>query len=212
MAEQFVANKFGHELLVEFLPNCSAPAMGRNQLINSFIESGYDKLIFLDSDITFEIGALVKLAVQPVDFVGGAYRFKQAQEKYPVTFTNKEYLVEEIPGLIEVEILPAGFTCMSRKVFDDIRNAHPERAFILDEKKIFPYFTTLGTSTEEGAFSHDWQQTGGKIYLYPDLTITHWNFDPVPYAGNIGNWFKSQITEDQKNHYLQTKQQGEICV
>src|SRR5947207_1412733 len=82
----------GDVLAFRFLPSCSHPAMGRNQLAKAFMESEYDRIVFLDSDITFESGALVKLAKRPEDLVGGAYRLKMDRETYPVGWLEKKEL------------------------------------------------------------------------------------------------------------------------
>jgi hypothetical protein len=196
MSEQFIANKLGDELLVEFLPNCSHPSMGRNQLAKAFMESDCDKIIYLDSDITFEAGALVKLSKMPVDYVGGSYRFKFEEEKYPIAWLeDRPMLTSDIlpEVLCEVAVIPAGFVCLSRKVFETLKAAHPDREFTHMGHTLHCYFQTPfvgGLHSEESFFAHEWRQTGGKIYLMPDITITHWNFDPVPYEGNVAKWLK----------------------
>lgn len=195
MSEQYVANKLGDELLVEFLPNCSHPAMGRNQLAKAFLESDCDKIIYLDSDLTFEVGALVKLSRMPVDYVGGCYRFKQDGEAYPIAWLAQDELWADQHGLIEVGVLPAGFVCLSRKVFEILEKAHPERKFTHFGHTLHCYFQTPfanGLHSEESFFAHEWRETGGKLYLYPELEITHWDFSPVPYKGHIGQWLKSR--------------------
>lgn len=199
MNEQYVANKLGDELLVEFLPNCSHPSMGRNQLAKSFLESDCDKMIYLDSDLTFEVGALVKLAKMPVDYVGGCYRFKMDEEKYPIAWLPKDELWADRYGLIEVAVLPAGFMCLSRNVFERLERAHPERKFTHFGHTLHCYFQTPfagGLHSEESFFASEWRACGGKLYLMPELEITHWDFAPVPYKGQIGEWLKNRMVAD----------------
>ena len=45
--EQAVAQAAGHEMQVRFLPGCSHPAMGRNQLVHDFMQTDCDRLVFL---------------------------------------------------------------------------------------------------------------------------------------------------------------------
>lgn len=200
MNEQYVANKLGDELLVEFLPNCSHPAMGRNQLAKAFMDSDCDKMIYLDSDITFEVGSLVKLYKMPYDYVGGCYRFKQNDEAYPISWLpeNQELWANE-HGLLEVAVLPGGFMCLTKKVFQDLEAAHPERKFTHFGHTLHCYFQTPfvgGLHSEESFFAKEWRETGGKIYLLPEMEITHWNFEPVPYVGHIGNWLRNRNSVD----------------
>lgn len=214
MGEQYVANKLGDELHVEFLPNCSHPAMGRNQLADAFMKSDYDKIIYLDSDITFEIGALIKLAHLPKDYVGGCYRFKLEKESYPISYLPGHREADEF-GLIEVGVIPGGFTCLSRKVFEDLKKAHPEREFTHMGQTLHCYYQTPfanGLHSEESFFASDWRSTGGKVFLCPELTITHWDFNPVPYTGNIGRWLKSQITDEMNINYLNSKKEKQLPV
>lgn len=193
--EKTVANGIGDDILVEFLPNCSHPAMGRNQLVHSFMESKSDRLIFLDSDITFEPGALIKLAHHPVDYVGAAYRFKFETENYPVGWIpeHKE-LWSDKNGLIEVAVVPAGFTSFSKNVFIKLKESFPDRHFTHFGHTMHCYFQTAfdasGLHSEESFFAKDWRSLGQKIYLDPEIELTHWDFAPVPFKGHIGNWLK----------------------
>jgi hypothetical protein len=73
--EQAAAIMTGDDIRFQFLSSCSHPAMGRNQLASEFMGSDADRLVFLDSDVTFEPGAILRIAKHPFDFCGGAYRF-----------------------------------------------------------------------------------------------------------------------------------------
>jgi hypothetical protein len=66
--------------------------MGRNQLASDFMMSDCDKMFFIDSDISFEPGAIVKLALFDVDLVGGAYRYKFETENYPIGWLDQKEL------------------------------------------------------------------------------------------------------------------------
>ena len=198
--EKTVAHGIGDDLIVEFLPFCSHPAMGRNQLANSFMESNCDRLVFLDSDVTFAPGSLVKLAHMPHDLVGGAYRFKLPQESYPIGWDeSRPCLQADKYGLLEVNSLPGGFMSVSRKVFEAIKAANPERYFEHMGKRMFSYFEMPYKNGhlcgEDSHFCMDWRNTGGKVYLDPDLMLTHWDFKPTPYEGHIGNWLKGRNKE-----------------
>ena len=132
LGEQALALLSGDELEFRFLPNCSHPAMGRNQLAQDFMKSNFDRLVFLDSDVTFEPGSLLKIARHEVPFVGGAYRFKQDLEAYPVGFLPdpaKKGIPTNKDGLLAVAALPGGFLSLSREVFEKLQSAHPVRIF-----------------------------------------------------------------------------------
>src|ERR1051326_6634834 len=121
LTEKDIAMKLGDELTVRFLPSCTNLAMGRNQIVKEFLESSDDRLVFVDADVTFEPGALVKLAHYPCDMVGGAYRIKKNEEEYPVAFLDKEELWANEFGLLEVAMVPTGFLSLSRDIFAKFR-------------------------------------------------------------------------------------------
>lgn len=193
MKELALSMVSGDELQVRFLPSCSHPAMGRNQLAHEFMQSDCERLIFLDADITFEVGSILKLAHMPLDFVGGAYRYKTDKETYPVDWIPNEDLMINRAGLLEVETLPGGFLSLSRKVFSTLKEAHPERHYTHQGLKTHCYFQMPFKDGhlygEDSHFCQEWRAAGGKVYLDPGLTLTHWQFDK-PYVGNIGNFIK----------------------
>lgn len=194
--ETTLAQKTGDDLIFQFLPSCSHAAMGRNQLAGEFLGSGCDKLFFLDSDVTFEPGSLLKVAHMPFDLVGGAYRYKDPMEAYPVTWVeDKEELWANEYGLLEVETLPGGFMCISRKVFETLEAAHPDRKYQHHGKEAHCFFQFAfqngGLYGEDTLFCKEWKETGGRVYLDPEIKLTHWDIN-VPYPGHIGNWLKNR--------------------
>lgn len=199
--ERIIALGSGDEVNVLFLPSCSHAAMGRNQLAQKFMDSDCDRLVFLDSDVSFEPGAIVKIASHPVDFVGGSYRYKFDTENYPIGWLDTPELWSDENGLIEVATLPGGFLSLSRKVFEVLRAAHPEREYEHFGNHMHCYFQMIFQNGslfgEDSYFCKEWRETGGKVYLNPDLTLTHWDFNK-PYIGNIGNWLKSRKPEESK--------------
>ena len=196
LAEQAIADRDGDGFHVEVLPGCSHVAMGRNQLAHAFLKSYADKLVFLDSDMTFEPGALLKLAEKPVDFVGGSYVYKYPNGPYQVEFLKGDLWADE-NGLLEVASLPTGFLALSRNVFAELKKAHPDRHYShygIDYHCYFQFpFDGKCIYGEDFFFCKEWRETGGKILLDPELKLTHWNFAPTPYAGHIGKWLKSRF-------------------
>lgn len=200
LAEQAMAIGLGDELMVHFAASNAGITQGRNQLAYDFMESGADRLVFLDSDVTFPPGSLIKLAHMPKDFVGGCYRYKQAEEGYPLNFLKKPNLMVDQYGLIEVEGLPTGFLALSRKVFETMREKYPEREMEHFGHKGFNYFQMPVIDGvlygEDVFFCKEWRDLGGEIYLMHDVELTHWGYKPTPFVGHIGNWIKSRPGAD----------------
>jgi glycosyltransferase involved in cell wall biosynthesis len=201
--ETTVANGVGDELRVNFLPSCSVPAQGRNQLVQMFLESDCDRLFFLDADLTFLPGSIIKLAHMPVDFVGGCYRYKSRDECYPINWLPKSELYANELGLLEVAMLPTGFLSLSRNVFESFRKHYPGREYEHWGSKAYAYFQMYfkdgALYSDDAGFCKEWAESGGKIYLDPELTLVHWDFNPTAHPGHIGNWLKTKngITQSE---------------
>jgi hypothetical protein len=189
LAETQIAVMMGDHLTVNFLPSCTNLALGRNQLVKEFLASSADRLVFLDADVTFEPGALLKIAHSPMDFVGGAYRLKQDEEAYPVSFINEE---PSAIGLIEAGMVPTGFLSLSRKVFEQFKAAYP-RSYEIGGNKVDCYFQIPyrdgALYTEDAYFCREWKEAGGRMFLEPEIELTHWSFN-TPYVGHLGRWLR----------------------
>lgn len=197
--EQAMALGVGDDFTVSFLSSDSGIAGARNTLAHTFMETDFDRLVFLDSDITFEPGTLIKLAHHKADFVGGCYRYKNPTEAYPINWLeDKEQkgLQANDQGLLEVKTLPTGFLALSRNVFETFRREYPERSYEHLGQKNFCYFQFIFKDGqfygEDIFFCREWSEKGGKIYLDPELALTHWGFNPTPHPGHIGNWLKNR--------------------
>lgn len=198
--ERVAAQVMGHDMVVNFLPSCSVPASGRNHLVKEFLDSGCDKMFFLDSDITWPTGHLIKLCMYPEEFVGGCYRFKRDEESYPVSWLpdpEGKGLWANERGLIEVETLPTGFLAISRSVFEKFHEHFPGRAYEHEGNSMFSYFEMRfvegqGLHSDDTYFCKLWREIGGKVWLDPEITLTHWEFNPKPFEGHIGNWLKNR--------------------
>jgi len=190
--EQGAAQLAGVGFQVSFIPGSSLITVARDQAVREFMNSDADRLIFIDSDVCWDAGQILALARHDKDFVGGAYRYKDATEGYPVQWLDRDELwADPETGLLEVAALPGGFLSLSRKVFDTLAAKYPERAYFFHGEAFQAYFHCPPGGGEDGAFCADWCATGGQIWLDPSLTLTHVE-GPTRYTGNIGNWLKSR--------------------
>jgi hypothetical protein len=198
--EVSVANGLGDELRVNFLPSCSVIAHGRNQLVQMFLDSDCDRMFFLDSDITFEPGALVKTCHMPFDIVGGCYRYREKNESYPIAWLPGNELWANKYGLLEVAMLPTGFLALSREAFEKFKAHYPNREYTHWNAKMYGYFQMAfkdgAMHSDDSYFCKEWRDMGGKIYLDPELTLGHWDFNPTPHIGNIGSFIKRKTPQE----------------
>lgn len=196
LTEQAVALRAGVELNFNFLSSCTNLAMGRNQIVKEFLASDNDKLVFLDADVSFEPGAMIRLALHDEEIVGGCYRLKKDVEEYPMCFLDRDEIWANEKGLIEVAMLPTGFLCIDRKAFEKFRDAYPGREYGKPDDRRYCFFQIPYSGgelyTEDCYFCREWIAMGGKIYLDPEMELTHWQFN-IPYKGHIGNWLRSRM-------------------
>ena len=195
LTEKSIALAMDVQFNVRFLPSCTNLAMGRNQIVKEFLESTDEKLIFVDADVSFEPGALVKLAHYPLDVVGGAYRLKKDEEEYPVAFLDQDELWANELGLLEVAMLPTGFLSLTRDAFEKFRKAYPDREYESRGETSFAYFQIPYSQgalyTEDAWFCKEFREAGGQIFMDPEMELTHWEFNK-PYVGHIGRWLKGR--------------------
>lgn len=193
--ELALARNMGDTLTIRFNPNCSNVVMGRNILAKMFLEAGEDRLFFLDSDVTWTPGAILRLCHLPVDFVGGAYRLKKDEEEYPVRWLDQPDVtgieLSDKSTLLDVGGVPGGFMSLSRDVFTKLEAAYPGRRVNHFEDDFHAYFQMPFHRgllwSEDTYFCEEWHAIGGEIYLDPSLELTHWDFNR-PYPGHIGKW------------------------
>lgn len=193
--ELALARQMGDSITIRFNPNCSNVVMGRNVLAKMFLDAGEDRLFFLDSDVTWTPGAILRLCRMPVDFVGGAYRLKKDNEEYPVRWLDQPEVtgiaLSDKSTLLDVGGIPGGFLSLSRDVFTKLEAGYPDRRVNHFEDDFHAYFQMPFHHGllwgEDSYFCKEWCEIGGKIYLDPSLELTHWDFNR-PYRGHIGKW------------------------
>lgn len=186
----------GIDLQFAFLPGCSLITLGRNQLAADFLASDCDRLVFIDTDVSWDFGALVRLIQHPVDVVGGAYRLKREPEEYPIRWLEKaELWADPETGLLEVDSVPGGFLSITRQAFEKLKEAYPDRDYEWEGREFQAFFHAPFADGkiwgEDTAFCNDWRKAGGQVWLDPTLTLTHAGGSPK-YTGCIGDWLRSR--------------------
>lgn len=175
---EFVKHKI--EVSVSMLPGGSEVSLARNVIANEFYEMReFDKLVFIDSDVSWQRGDIVKLVKHNLDVVGGVYRFKRDGEAYPIVFKDGESHTDKKTGLFSVERLPAGFLCISRNAFTKLKKHHEtsgaSRKFRqpFSTKELHAWFWVPPGMAEDTAFCDEWRALGGDVWFDPFFTLTH---------------------------------------
>lgn len=128
-----------------------------------------------------------------MDFCGGAYRYKAEREGYPIGWLPEvgELNADPATGLLQVATLPGGFLSLSRAVFETLRAKHPERGYDFGGERFQAYFHCPPGCGEDGAFCADWRAAGGRVWLDPELRLTHVGGRGA-FTGRVGDFLRGR--------------------
>lgn len=170
LAEQFLALEQGVHILPLWEIGTALIGVARNRLARAFLDiSKADCMVFVDADISWSAGDLVRLAQRPEEVVGATYRTKREAEKWHV-FGEPQ----KVGGLYRVDGLPGGFLKVSRSAYETIR---PNRYLDSIGKEWSDYFPTGFHGGrlygEDYGFCRLWRETGGDVWLDPSIKLRH---------------------------------------
>lgn len=172
-------------------------SQARNVMLRKALDAKADAIVFLDHDISFPPEALLKLVQTDDPVVAGTYRFKQDEEKYMGTVFSGPDGTPAVrkDGCIKAEWVPAGFLKVTEGAVHQFMGAYPH---LLYGKRYAPYVNLFNHGAHNGiwygedyAFSRNWGDCGGKIWLIPDIDITHHTPEKA-YPGNFHNFMRRQ--------------------
>ena len=178
--ELYHAYEKGWAYQVQFYQQNPIISYARNFLVRQFLESDYSDMVFVDSDVAFPGGTLCRLAEYPVDICGAAYPYRNESGEFPIRYIEErtELWADPATGLLEVAGLPAGCLRISRTCIEAICKAHPELLYA--DMNGHPTYSLFEFTRENGQFfGEDWafcnlaRKDGFKIWLAPDLDMTH---------------------------------------
>lgn len=177
-----------HSLVAEVGSPYISAARARN--LGKALKVGFDYIVFLDDDVSWEPADMVKLLKAEGEVVGGVYRYKSEDEAYMgVVFTGEtgKPLVRE-DGCMQADRLPAGFLRVSYRAVWKFAAAYPE-LICWGEKD--PTVDLFNHGANEGQwwgedyrFCTRWRAINEQIWLVPDLNLTHHGKDRT-YPGNF---------------------------
>jgi len=151
----------------------------RNVCINMFLSTSCTDLIFIDSDIAFGADSILKLLKHDKDIIGGAYRMRVPELRYPVEFKWDEFnnCKDEETGYARVVALGMGFVRIKRSVFERMMQHYD---IPKDPEGVIQFFR-VGMMFPENQkwygedvyFCKRWVDMGGEIFIEPDINFTH---------------------------------------
>lgn len=191
--------KVGCELVIYPVVFDSLISRARNSIVAHFRASDCTHLLFIDSDIEFQVEDVMRLLQADKDVVGVGYAQKWlhlAPEivalPNPIELISKASVhlsepLASIDTIMEAEYVTTGFLLIKRHVIENMMAAYPERKYINDvdgyrTPEAEPYFFNLFCTeiaksgryeSEDYGFSRLWREIGGKIHVITDITLTH---------------------------------------
>lgn len=171
-------------------------ADARALIVAQFLASGCDTLVFIDSDVCWEAGALLRLVDHPVDMVAGIYPQRRDPIAYCVKWQDKAELWAE-NGLLQVDGVPAGFMKLSRTQLEAMVAQYPDSEFYVEtapDQKAWALFADYRIGKhkmgEDYAFCRRWTDMGGKVWIDPEISMGHVGFKT--FRGHLGQWLKGR--------------------
>ena len=154
----------------------------RNRVVQEFLLTDCTDLVFLDADVSWEPGSLIKLVSYDCDIVGGVYPYRRDGEgiasfSMPVLMMPGEVETSD-QGLIEVDGLPTGFMRIRRVVLETLAKEAGHYFHQGDRRSETPllFERVLTDGTRWGGdlnFCRKWIATGGKVWAAPEMYLGH---------------------------------------
>jgi hypothetical protein len=185
-----------HEMTWEI--GCPYISHARSMLLHKARKAEADVVVFLDHDLSWKPGDLLKLIQTPGNVVCGTYRFKKEPETYMGTWRRAEdgRPLLRGDGCVRGEWIPAGFLKVTMEAVDAFMAEYPGLVY---GDKDEPHVDLFNHGAHDGiwfgedfAFSRRWNELGGDIWIIPDLDLTHHAADGTAYHGNFHEWLLRQ--------------------
>jgi glycosyltransferase involved in cell wall biosynthesis len=169
----------------------------RATMLRRALDGNAEIIVFIDHDLSWDAGDLLKLVQTPGDVVGGLYRFKKDDEEYMGAWhTEPDGRPSLRPdGCIRATRVSAGFLKVTRSAVERFMRAYPHLCY---GSPINPSVDLFNHGAHEGvwwgedyAFSRNWLACGGEIAVVPDLNLTHHTADKS-YPGNLHQYLMRQ--------------------
>jgi glycosyltransferase involved in cell wall biosynthesis len=152
----------------------------RATMLRKAMDAKADVVVFIDHDVSWKPEDLLTLIQTEGDVCAGTYRFKKQDEEYMGTLYSGDDLrpiVRESDGALKAEWVPAGFLKVTKECVDKFMRACPNLVY---GRAYHPHIDLFNHGAHNGlwygedyAFSRNWHDCGGDIWLVPDLDITH---------------------------------------
>lgn len=165
----------------------------RAAIVARFLKGDGTDLVFVDHDVMWGEGALVRLVDYPVDFVAGIYPRRAEPIEYSVRYLDNKELFA-VNGLIEVAGVAAGFMRCSRSMLERMVWSYAGLSYVRQEQSICglfdPYRLDDRKLSEDYSFCQRWRDIGGKVWIDPEIKMGH--VGSKVFTGCLGEWLRNR--------------------
>jgi hypothetical protein len=153
----------------------------RNILVHRFYKSDRTDLIFIDSDMSWDLQGFYNLLNSPKELTAGVYPTKNKFDTFcaSVKYDENHAPVQDIEtGLIEADWLPTGFMKITKSCIEKLYEEHKDEYFLVDDEKIVSLFECYVNKSHQRAgedvtFCLKWTALGNKCYIEPRINFSH---------------------------------------
>jgi len=188
----------------------------RNSMADLFLrDPDATDLFFIDSDMSWNPEAFVKMCMLPDDVVGGTYPVKNNWEAWtslPKLFEDNHLhgrVLDDGTALIEANVLAGGFLRIKRSVLERYRQHYPDLKYTessTDPDEPNHEYTQFFAAEridgkfygEDHWFSKRLRDMGIRMFIYPDVDMIHWGYKD--FRGNYHQYLKREKEKAEALH------------
>lgn len=191
-----MAPQYGVQFAMSTISGCSVVSRARNLLVDDFLQTDCDTLMFIDADMTFDPNDVIRLLAfsggPTKNIVGGTGVARKKEKTFHLNLdTDKDgNLLMDAMGLARAKQMGTGFMMVQRKVFETLIERHPEWRFldVASGRTIYSLFDFK--STPEGYIGEDYnfcdraRADGFQVWVDPTIHLGHMGV--IEYEGTFG--------------------------
>lgn len=184
-----------HALVAEI--GCPYISGARATMLRKALDAQADVIVFIDHDLSWLPADMLKLIETAGDVVAGTYRFKKEEEHYMGVIDDNPDGTPKVraDGCIKATRVPAGFLKVTKEAVDRFMRAYPALVYgqaYAPSVDLFNHGAHKGAWWgEDYAFSRNWIDGGGDIWIVPDLNLCHHSAEKA-YEGNFHRFMLRQ--------------------
>lgn len=176
---------------------------GRAEITRKALDAKADQVVYIDYDVAWKPQDLVTLLETEGEVVAGTYRCKTDDPNevlYMGAIFNEGAELNYRPvtradGCIKAKVVPAGFLRVSASAIDTFMRAYPALCYGPQYSLSIDLFHHGAHNGlwwgEDYAFSRNYLDCGGEIWVIPNLDLDHWQGE-FAYKGNYHEYLLRQ--------------------